>query len=75
MTAVPEVAEAIAEALAGSKRVAADLPEDVMARLRVWAAMRGKPVAHVVAELVCKAVPTDAQLAEQIGGRNGHAQH
>ena len=33
------------------KRVSADVPKDVARRLRIWAAVLGKPVAHVIADL------------------------
>jgi hypothetical protein len=50
----------------GRLRVAAELPGDVFRRLRVWAALLGKPPAHVVSEVVRHAVPTDKQLAEMV---------
>ena len=60
MSAVPE-----APASPRQARVAADLPSDHR-RLRTWAALRGQPVAHVVSEVVCRAVPTADQLAAQM---------
>jgi hypothetical protein len=59
------------------ERVSADLPGDVARRLRTWAGLRGMPVAHVVAEVVCAAVPADEQLADLIraGGRHDDADH
>jgi hypothetical protein len=66
MTAAPE-APAPAK-----KRVSTDLPGDVAQRLRTWAALRDMPVADVVAEVVCAAVPAGEQLADLIraGGRH-----
>jgi len=63
MTAVQEV-----PAEARQERVSADLPGDLAKRLRTWAALRGLPVSHVVAELVRCAVPSADQLADQIRG-------
>lgn len=71
MTAVPE-----APAPPGQKRVGVDLPGDIARRLRTWAALRGRPVSHVAAEVITAAVPTDDQLAAEIqqkGAANGHA--
>jgi len=50
----------------GRLRVAVELPADVFRRLRVWAALRGQPVAHTAGDVVCQAVPTDKQLAELV---------
>jgi len=61
MTAVPE-----APAPARQARVAAEVPGDVYRRLRTWAALRGQPVAHVVSEVICRAVPSADQLAAQM---------
>jgi hypothetical protein len=61
MRAVPE-----APASSRQERIAGDVPGDVALRLRMWAALRGQPVAHVVAEVICRAVPTAAQLAVQM---------
>jgi hypothetical protein len=69
MTAVQEVPAATRQ-----ERVSADLPGELAKRLRTWAALRGLPVSHVIAELVRRAVPTADQLADQIrgGGRDEH---
>jgi hypothetical protein len=75
MTAVPEVTQAPEAATPGRLRVAVELPADVFRRLRVWAALRGQPVAHTASDVVCRAVPTDKQLAElvqQSGARHDH---
>ena len=72
MTAVPQALEAPAK-----KRVSGDVPADVARRLDVWAALRGKPAAHIVAELVIGAVPDDDGLRALIGRKgagNGHAE-
>jgi hypothetical protein len=63
MTAVQE-----APAAGRQERVSADLPGELAKRLRTWAALRGLPVSHVIAELVRRAVPTTDQLADQIRG-------
>jgi hypothetical protein len=63
------------EAEPARERVAADVPADVAERLRVWAALRRMPAAHVVAELVIAGVPGDEQLKGLIGQKgagNGH---
>lgn len=67
MTELTQAPEAPAP---GRLRVAAELPADVFRRLRVWAALLGKPPAHVVSEVVSQAVPSDQQLAELVQ-RNG----
>ncbi len=59
----------------GRLRVAVELPADAFRRLRVWAALLGKPVAHVASGVVCQAVPTDAQLAGLIQQKEGEGQH
>lgn len=61
------------EPLAAARvRVPTDVPGDVARRLRIWAALRGLPVAHIVAALICAAVPADEQLADlmRAGGRH-----
>ena len=63
MSAVQEVSAA-----ARQERVSADLPGELAKRLRMWAALRGLPVSHVIAELARRAVPTADQLADQIRG-------
>jgi hypothetical protein len=74
MTAVPQDLAASAK-----ERISADVAADVAGRLRMWAALRRKPAAHIVSELVCQGVPTAEQLAAQIhqngGASNGHADH
>ena len=65
MTAVPGELAAPANV-----RVTADVSADVAERLRVWAALRRKPTAHIVAELVCRGVPSAEQLRELVG-QNG----
>jgi hypothetical protein len=67
MTAGPEVLPA-----PGKERVSADIPGDVSARLRVWAALRRLPAAHIIGELICQGVPTADQLAAQMK-QNGAA--
>ena len=58
----------------GKERVSAEVPGDVARRLRVWAGLRGQPAAHVVAQVICDAVPSADQLAKDIRGeRNGRA--
>ena len=60
------------------ERVAGDLPADVAELLRVWAALRRKPAAHIIAELVIEAVPSEDQLRSMIGQKgavNGQAHH
>jgi hypothetical protein len=65
---------AVPEALTPAKeRVSADVPGDVAERLRVWAALRRQPAAHIVSELVCQGVPTADQLAAQMQ-QNGASQ-
>ena len=73
MTAVPEVLAA-----PGKERVSADVPDDVARRLRIWAAVLGKPVAHVISNVICTAVPSDEALASQIqtgGTGDGRTDH
>ena len=70
MTPVPEAlapASKCPEPEAAPERVAGDVPADVAERLRVWGALRRKPAAHIVAELVIAGVPGDEQLKALIG--------
>jgi hypothetical protein len=53
------------------ERVSGDVPADVGERLRVWAALRRKPAAHIVAELVIAGVPSDDQLKGLFGQKGG----
>jgi hypothetical protein len=72
MTPVPEALAPASECLEAEparERVAADVPAGVARRLRMWAALRGQRVAHVVSDVVCQAVPTAEQLADLM--RNG----
>jgi hypothetical protein len=77
MTSVPE---ALApererpEPLTARERVSTDVPGDVAKRLRIWAALRGLPAAHIVAALICQAVPDAEQLADlmRTGGGRDH---
>ena len=70
MTAVPQ--ELAAPVVVPAKeRVTGDVPGDVAERLRVWAALRRKPQAHIVAELVCDGVPGADQLKALMGQKNG----
>lgn len=59
----------------GRLRVAVELPADVFRRLRVWAALRGQPVAHTASDVVCQAVPTDKQLAELVQQNGAGDEH
>ena len=52
-------------------KVIARLPKEVDERLRLTAALRRKPIAHVLSEVLGGALPTRAELTEQI--RNGGA--
>lgn len=61
-----QATEAPAASPVGRLRVPVDLPADVLRRLRVWAALRGQPVAHTARDVVCEAVPTDKQLADLV---------
>jgi hypothetical protein len=53
------------------ERVTGDVPADVAERLRVWAALRRKKSAHIVAELVVAGVPSDEQLKSLFGQKGG----
>jgi hypothetical protein len=73
MTGVPQEL-----AVPARERVTGEVPGDVAERLRVWAALRRKPAAHVVAELVCQGVPTAERLRALVGQKgtgNGQADH
>jgi hypothetical protein len=54
------------------KRVSADVPKDVARRLRIWAAVLGKPVAHVITDLICQAVPAAEDLPAQTPNGDRH---
>lgn len=73
MTAVPQEL-----AGPGKERVTGEVSGDVAERLRVWAALRRKPAAHIVAELVCQGVPSAEQLRALVGQKgagDGQADH
>jgi hypothetical protein len=74
MTPAPEALAPASECLEpepAPERVSADVPADVAERLRVWGALRRKPAAHIVAELVIAGVPSDEQLKDLIGRKGG----
>jgi hypothetical protein len=57
----------------GKVRVPADIPAEAAHRLKVWASIRRTVPAHLVAELVCQALPDWEQLGEltRAGGNGG----
>ena len=72
MTSVPDAPPAPGR----DPRLVAQLDRDVKIRLRMLAALRGKPVGRVLNELLDRELPTPGQLAEQMqqmGTRDGHA--
>jgi hypothetical protein len=72
MTSVPEALAPERENPAAEReRVTGDVPADVAERLRVWAALRRKKAAHIVAELVIAGVPSDEQLKSLFGQKGG----
>ena len=72
MTAVPEAPAPGRERPEPEReRVTGDVPADVAERLRVWAALRRKKAAHIVAELVIAGVPSDEQLKNLFGQKGG----
>ncbi len=83
MTAEPEAA-ASASGRAPSPydmRLVANVPTDIGTRLRLLAALRRKPVGHVLTELLGRELPTSGQLAaqlqqmEHVGARDDRADH
>jgi hypothetical protein len=62
-------------------RLVANVPTDIGTRLRLLAALRRKPVGHVLTELLGRELPTSGQLAaqlqqmEHVGARDDHADH
>jgi hypothetical protein len=72
MTSVPEALAPERERPEPDReRVSCDVPADVAERLRVWAALRRKKAAHIVAELVIAGVPSDEQLKNLFGQKGG----
>jgi hypothetical protein len=72
MTSVPEAPAPERERPEPDReRVTGDVPADVAERLRVWAALRRKKAAHIVAELVIAGVPSDDQLKNLFGQKGG----
>jgi hypothetical protein len=47
-------------------RLVANVPGDVATRLRLLAALRRRPVGHVLTELLGRELPTSGQLAAQL---------
>lgn len=57
-------------------RLVTHIPRDVSIRLRLLAAVTGRPMSHVVAELLARELPTAAELVTQMqetGARDDHA--
>lgn len=52
-------------------RLVANIPSDVATRLRLLAALRRKPVGHVLTELLGRELPTSGQLAAQLQQMSG----
>lgn len=52
--------------MAYDTRLSAIIPEPLKRRLDVFAALQGRRVGHVLAEVLNKALPTDEELAGQI---------
>ena len=77
MTSVPNT-PAVGERALGplDTRLVTHIPHDVSVRLRLLAAVTGRPMSHVVAELLARELPTSAELARQMqemGARDDHA--
>ena len=77
MTSVPNTPAAGERAPGPSDtRLVTHIPRDVSVRLRLLAAVTGRPMSHVVAELLARELPTSAELARQMqemGARDDHA--
>jgi hypothetical protein len=77
VTSVPDT-PAIGERPPGplDTRLVTHIPRDVSLRLRLLAAVTGRPMSHVVAELLARELPTSAELARQMqemGARDDRA--
>lgn len=62
----------------GKDRLSADVPTELACRVRTWAALRGQSVSQVLGEVIAKAAPSAAQLADQmhqIGAGHDHDDH
>ncbi|HEY5359789.1 MAG TPA: hypothetical protein VIJ82_19250 [Streptosporangiaceae bacterium] len=77
MTSVPKTPAAGERALGRhDTRLVTHIPHDVSIRLRLLAAVTGRPMSHVVAELLARELPTSAELASQMqemGARDDRA--
>jgi len=58
-----------------TERFSTWLPPDIGQRLRHLAVLRHKKVNHVLAEVLDRALPTDAELADQVRGGDSNDQH
>jgi hypothetical protein len=54
-------------------RLATRIPRAVDQRLRLFAVLVRKPLAHVLADVLAEALPTDAELAARLGQRGSGA--
>jgi hypothetical protein len=56
-------------AVAYDTRLATRIPRAVDQRLRLFAVLARKPLAHVLSDVLAAALPTDAELAAQLQQR------
>jgi hypothetical protein len=60
-------------AVAYDTRLATRIPRAVDQRLRLFAVLVRKPLAHVLSDVLAQALPTDAELAARLGQRGSGA--
>lgn len=56
-------------------RLATWIPQPLDQRLRVLAALSGKPITHVLAELLARGLPTADELAAQLQRKGSTDEH
>ena len=72
MTADSQTAVGEGRAVAYDTRLATRIPGELDRRLRLLAVLTRRPLAHVLADLLARELPTEAELADrlqQIGSR------
>lgn len=72
-TQQPDGAARLPSAVAYDTRLATRIPRAVDQRLRLFAVLVRKPLAHVLSDVLAQALPTDAELAARLRQRGSGA--
>jgi hypothetical protein len=71
----PQAAAAAGQTFACTERLSTWIPPDIGRRLRHYAAERRQKLNHVLAEVLDRALPTDAEMADLLRGGATDDQH